>query len=230
MRKYLLLLILLSIGIVLVPLGVMVMLFVRPFEKKGTSGSWYTAIWSWPLVYFNLGCTLKIEGRENIEKGKNYVIIANHSAMLDIPMVQLTGLDMRWVSKSSLLFFPMVGIVLLVQNAILLKRGDAKSAKNMMQKGVGFLKKGVSVSIFPEGTRTKDGKIGEFKAGAFLMAKQAGVDVLPMFLYNSTETEGNKGRVKLRVKILPPQQIGEQRLSEFSQNLNEMYRKEFDKE
>ncbi len=228
MKNALLILVLLVGGVTLLPIEFIVFVLAYPFDKKSRVINWYSKIWGWYLIHGVVGSTVKIEGRENIEKGKSYVIVANHCTLYDIPMIQLLNLNFRWVSKREVLWMPVIGMVLAMQRSITIKRGDAKSARAMMTKGTELLKSGVSVAVFPEGTRSKTGKVGEFKAGAFIMAKSADCEVLPLYLYNSYDmVNPKKWRTRLRVKILPPMKI-EGKVGEFSKKLNEQYRQELD--
>jgi 1-acyl-sn-glycerol-3-phosphate acyltransferase len=92
---------------------------------------------------------------------------------------------------------------------IVINRASAKEAMQLVHsKGKEWLKKGASVSIFPEGTRSKDGQIHNFKAGAFILAKDAGVPILPIVL-DGTNTLVRKGwminwRNRITIKVLPP--------------------------
>ncbi len=125
---------------------------------------------------------VKIEGKEHLEKGKNYVIVSNHQAFYDIPLLHMLKFNARWVAKRELLRFPFVGHAMLIHGDILLKRGDAASAKAMFTKAKRELERGVSIVIFPEGTRTKTGRMGRFKEGAFLLARQTGAEILPVVI------------------------------------------------
>lgn len=218
----------LVLGVLLIPIGLLLYALLYYVDKKWYFGKYYSRVWSFILIKMNPLWSLKIEGKEKIDKKKTYVIVANHNAFADIPMMHFLPLNFRWVSKQEVLKFPVIGVVLRIQRSIVLKRGDPNSAKAMLTKGDELLKNGICVSIFPEGTRSKTGDVGKFKPGAFLMAKSAGVEVLPVMLYNARETKhGAYHRVKLRVKILDPVDISKRKLSEFSQELNQVYINEF---
>ncbi len=169
------------------------------------------------------------EGLENIDPNKSYVIVANHNTFFDIPMTHLLPLNFRWVSKREVLMFPIFGWVLFIQRSLTIKRGSASSAKEMMSKGAKLLNNDVSVAIFPEGTRSRDGKVGEFKPGAFLMAKSAGVEILPVVLYGSRKAIiGNRGIVKLKVKVLSPISFEGKKVGEVTKDLNKQYIEQLD--
>ncbi len=231
MRKLYMMLVVMTGSLLLIPFGFLLFILTQAFDRKAVVMNWYSGVLSWWLIKGNIGCRLTVEGTENIEEGKAYVVIANHSTMLDIPMVHfIPKLNFRWVSKREVLFIPIFGWVLAMQRSITIRRGDAISARAMMAKATKVLNKGVSVTVFPEGTRSKTGKITDFKPGAFIIAKSAEVDILPVMLYNAKaqlDTPLFK-RVDLRVKILPPVSTAGRKLGELSNELNELYRTELD--
>ncbi len=228
MRVAFLAIVLLLGGVVLMPIGIIIYLISWIFDPKFVVMGYYSKVWAWWIIYGNAGCSLKIEGKEHIKRGKAYVVVANHNSMNDIVMGQLLPLNFRWVSKREVFLMPIFGWVLFLQRSLTIRRGNAASAKKMIADGVKLLKSGVSIAVFPEGTRSRDGKVGEFKPGAFLMASSADVEVLPVMLYNSKKALNPKlRRVKLRVEVLPPRKI-EGKISNFAKELNELYRAELD--
>lgn len=150
-----------------------------------------------------------VEGTENIDPAKAYVIIINHSAMIDIPAFYFVPLQFRWVSKDAVFLFPFFGQFLLLHGDIAIKRGHASEAmRKVIMKGCKWLKRGVCVCIFPEGTRSKDGEIHRFKSGAFALAKAADVEVLPVVM-TGTKTLIRPNYLfnwhnEIKIRILPP--------------------------
>ncbi len=231
LRKIYMILVVITGSIILLPFGFVIFILTFPFDRKAYIMNRYSRVLSWWLIHGNVGCRLTVEGAENIEDNKAYVIIANHNTMLDIPMIHfIPKLNFRWISKQEVLYIPIFGWVLAMQRSITIKRGDAISARAMMSRAVNVLNKGVSVMVFPEGTRSKNGKIGDFKPGAFIIAKSAEVDILPVMLYNANKQLSAKlfERVDLRLKILPPVDTSKKKMSELSNELNELYRLELD--
>ena len=129
----------------------------------------------------------RVEGLEHIEKDKPFVIVINHQSMVDIMMLYLVPMTFRWVSKREVYRIPFIGRFLLLHGDITIDRKQgSKAMRKVMEKGQMWLGRGVSVSMFPEGTRSKDGEIHRFKAGAFALAKEAGVGILPVVMDGST--------------------------------------------
>lgn len=148
-------------------------------------------------------------GFENIDKKKPYVIIINHCSMFDVPYLYFVkGLNFRWVAKKELAKMPFFGQMIVLHGDILVDRGTKKGVLEVMQKGKMWLDKGVSVAIFPEGTRSKDDNIANFKTGAFNLAKSAGVGILPIVLSGSRQHIRKSFYFKWRhhtgMQILPP--------------------------
>ena len=180
-----------------------------PFDKKRVVvhrlSKWITD------VVFGLPIFMKREviGLENIDPHKAYVMVLNHNSMVDILSIYNLPLVFKWVSKKEVYRIPIVGQLLYAHGDIVINRASAKEAMQLVHtRGLEWLKKGASVSIFPEGTRSKDGEIHNFKAGAFILAKDAGVPILPIVL-DGTNTMVHKGwlvnwRNKITIRILPP--------------------------
>ncbi|MCH5330226.1 MAG: 1-acyl-sn-glycerol-3-phosphate acyltransferase [Alistipes sp.] len=151
----------------------------------------------------------KVEGLENIDKRKSYVIVINHTSMTDIMALYFVPLEFRWVSKREVFRIPFFGQFLVLHGDIAIERGNgAEAMRKVTAQGRKWLDRGVSVSIFPEGTRSRDGEIGRFKAGAFVLAKEAGAEILPVVM-DGTDTMVRKNRTfrwrnTIKIKILEP--------------------------
>lgn len=151
----------------------------------------------------------RVEGLEHIERGKAYVIVLNHSTVIDIPALYYVPLNFRWVSKREVFKVPFFGQFLHLHGDICIDRGRASEAmEKLLADGKRWIGRGASVAIFPEGTRSKDGEIHRFKAGAFLLAREAGVPILPVVLDGTRTLIGPKAmfnwRNRITVRVLPP--------------------------
>ncbi len=150
-----------------------------------------------------------VEGRipKDIDRHA-YVVIANHESTGDIFLLSSVPWDMRWVAKAELLRIPLMGQMLWLCGDIPLKRGNKKSVLQMLETCRQTLRRGLSVMIFPEGTRSKDGCLGRFKDGAFQLAIEAGVPILPIALTGTRQCWARRafalGRAHARVQILDP--------------------------
>ena len=109
-----------------------------------------------------------------------YVVVANHQSMLDILLLSRLPREMKWMAKESLFRVPWVGWMFVLAGDIPVRRGNAESASEALRKARAYLDRGMSVMIFPEGTRSRTGALQPFKSGAFRLALEAGVPVLPV--------------------------------------------------
>lgn len=128
----------------------------------------------------------RIEGRWPPGK-QAYVVVSNHQSLLDIFLISNVPREMKWVAKKELFKIPWVGLAFKLAGDIPLERGEAASAATMLARARAYLARGMSVMIFPEGTRSRDGKLLPFKAGAFKLALEAGVPILPMAVSGSAQ-------------------------------------------
>ena len=160
-----------------------------------------------------------VVGMEHVDRRKSYVIVLNHSAMTDIPALYYVPLNFRWVSKREVFRLPFFGQFLSLHGDICIDRGRGSEAmEQLLRKGKMWLSRGASVAVFPEGTRSKDGEIHRFKAGAFALAQEAGVDILPIVL-DGTTTLVKKNRLfnwknTITIRILQPVPADEVRATE----------------
>lgn len=163
----------------------------------------------WSMMIYRLCPWWRIEvtGREHIQPGKPYVVVSNHQAMLDIPLLYVLPFNFKWVSKREVYKIPIFGWVLWMHGDVAIERGGTASAKAMLKSCEDYLKRGVSVILFPEGTRTKTGRVNAFKEGAMILAEQNGVDVLPVVIDGTFDAFGQGGIAAphtFQVRILPP--------------------------
>lgn len=151
----------------------------------------------------------RIVGRELIDRKKQYVIVVNHNTVIDIPALYYIPLNFRWVSKREVFKTPFFGQYLVLHGDICINRGHATEAlEQLVRDGKMWISRGASVAVFPEGTRSKDGEIHRFKAGAFTLAKEAGVEILPVVM-DGTKTLIKKNKLfnwrnRITVRVLPP--------------------------
>ena len=151
----------------------------------------------------------EVIGGENIDRKQPYVIVINHTSMMDIMSIYPLPLVFKWVSKREVYRIPMVGRLLFMHGDIVINRASTKEAMQLVHtRGMEWLNKGASVSIFPEGTRSKDGEIHNFKAGAFILAKDAEVPILPVVVAGTNNMVRNRifmnWKNRIRIKVLPP--------------------------
>ena len=116
-----------------------------------------------------------------------YVFVANHSSFTDVFLLARLPWEMKWLSKKSIFQIPLLGWQMKIAWDIPVVRGEKESARNAMRQLRERLDRKVSVLLFPEGTRSRDGSLSEFRDGAFRLAIEAGVDVVPLVIVGATE-------------------------------------------
>ena len=180
-----------------------------PFDPKRkvvhTISKWLTDIvFGLPPMWHR-----RVLGAGHVDPRQAYVIVLNHNSMVDIICFYCVPLVFKWVSKYEVYKIPYIGRFLMMHGDIIIDRGSASQAMGkVMNEGKMWIDRGASVCIFPEGTRSKDGEIHRFKAGAFLLAKKTGVPILPVVLDGTKSVMRSWWRLNWRntitISILPP--------------------------
>ncbi|MCA1741227.1 MAG: 1-acyl-sn-glycerol-3-phosphate acyltransferase [Bacteroidales bacterium] len=149
------------------------------------------------------------EGREKIDQDQAYIIVPTHQSMLDIVFFNMLRHRLRWVSKIEVFRVPLLGWEMRMVKYIELVRGNKSSVIKMMEQCVESLQDGISVVLFPEGTRSLTGVIGKFKTGAFQLAVKTDKPLLPVLIDGTGEILPKKGlifgsRRIVRIRVLDP--------------------------
>ncbi len=154
------------------------------------------------------GIKVKAKGLEYLDPEKPCVFMCNHQSNFDI-LVLFSALpaQFRWIAKAELFRIPLFGRAMRGAGYISIERKERKKAIQSLREAAGRIRNGVSVMIFPEGTRSPDGSIGEFKKGGFVLAYDAGVPVVPVVI-NGTWAIMSKDSLRIkpgevRLTILP---------------------------
>ncbi len=144
---------------------------------------WYSSfqrIWANCLLQTN-GIRVSVGGLENLGKSHSYIFLSNHASLLDIlGIISALPFPVRFMAKKSLAWIPIFGWSLHLSGHILIDRERAQSALKSSKKAASLLKNGVSIIVFPEGTRSPDGQVKEFKGGAFLLALKSQAPIVPV--------------------------------------------------
>jgi 1-acyl-sn-glycerol-3-phosphate acyltransferase len=143
-------------------------------------------IWNLHLLGFG-GVKIEVRGIEKLDMNARYVFVANHQSALDIPVL-IAGLkhQLSFIAKKELFMIPFFGWGIAAMGHIWIDRGNARKAHNSIDRAVRRLRnENISLMLFPEGTRSIDGKLGEFKQASFTLALRAGVQVVPVAIKNA---------------------------------------------
>jgi 1-acyl-sn-glycerol-3-phosphate acyltransferase len=164
--------------------------------------------WSNAVISLNPYWKVHVCGLENIDHKKTYVIVANHQSLADIAVMYQTRMQFKWVAKEDLFKIPFLGWELSLAKHIRLERGDFSSIKKVYRQAAEWLRCGMSVLFFPEGTRSETGDMKDFQNGAFKLAIKEKVPVLPIYLYGTGNAIPKGGRIftataECGLKVLP---------------------------
>ena len=154
-------------------------------------GSFFGMVWAKSSALFT-PMFVKVSGKENIKKGESYVIVANHQSQYDIFLLYgWLGIDFRWIMKKELRKAPFIGYASAKVGHIFLDRSSPRAAVESIEESKKQLVNGTSVVIFPEGTRSRDGKLRKFKKGAFKIAHQLELPILPVTIVGTNKIMGS---------------------------------------
>ena len=199
-----------------------------PFDKKRTVAHRQCFWWSDAVIALNPYWKLDISGMNNIDHNRTYVIIANHQSLADIVVAYQLKMQFKWVAKKSLFKIPFIGWSLSLIKHIKLERGNFGSIKKVYREAAQWLRSGMSVLFFPEGTRSETAEIGDFRNGAFKLAIKERVPILPV-VFEGTGTAIPRGswiftvKTSARLKILPAIETIDYQPSDFA-NLRDLAR------
>ncbi len=170
---------------VALPLQALLLVLTAPFDRNRRIPGRFLRIVGVLIAATFPPWRLRVEGRW---PGKGpYVVVANHQSILDILMLSRLPREMKWVAKESLFKVPWVGWMLRMSGDIPIRRGDAESGGEALGRAKEYLARGMNVMMFPEGTRSAKGTLLPFKSGAFRLALEAGVPVLPVAVHGTAE-------------------------------------------
>lgn len=153
------------------------------FSGQGKFGHWCARAWSW-FILATTGVKVDVTGYEQLQKRKTYVFVSNHQSIYDIPIIFWSiPHQLRIIAKASLAKFPVLGWHLRRTGHVLVDR--RKPGQVTFKKISSILQEGLSLIVFPEGTRSIDGHLGSFKKAVFVLAIEAGLSIVPVSVSGS---------------------------------------------
>lgn len=162
-------------------------------DRKGRAAHWCARAWSW-LILATTGVDVEVEGLDRVRPGHTYVFISNHQSIYDIPVIFASlPFQLRIIAKESLGRFPFLGWHLVRAGHLLVDRRNPDRS-GILNQWRNLVRDRLSLIIFPEGTRSADGRVGRFKAGSFLLALEAGLTIVPLSV-SGTRHVMQKGRL-----------------------------------
>lgn len=222
------------------------LVFVFPFviiwaftvlvDKRLLILHYFANFWGSLLTVLVPGWKIKLIGKEKLNN-KAKIIVANHQSQEDILLIYRLGVPFRWISKAEVFKTPIYGWLMALKGDIKLRRFSKSSIKQMFIDAEKVLRKGCIITIFPEGTRSKTGTLGKFKEGAFKLAQNAEIPIVPVVIYGTGTMliypNGQfKGKHKVIVKVLdeiPYEEIKGKDTSELAKQVKDMIELELNK-
>ena len=142
-------------------------------------------------TFFIIGKSFRVEGRENLNRERKYILMANHASLFDIMGIMTICPGVSWFGRAHLLKIPIFGTFLKVINYIPMQNTDLRNAKQMIEQLISKTQN-QTVAIFPEGTRTNNGKMNNFRRGFLHVLKASELDILPVSLIGFFEFKSKK--------------------------------------
>jgi len=185
----------------------LVWLVSRWFDRRLVGLHLLSSFWGSFYIWFNPLWRVRIKGRGKIPWRRGCVIVSNHQSMLDILVLYHLFAPYKWVSKRENFSIPIIGWLMRLNDYLEIRRGGKHSYAKLMEKARHFLGMGISILIFPEGTRYPGGHLGPFKEGAFRMAMDNRVDIIPIVLDGTARALPKKGAIltgftRIKVRVL----------------------------
>ena len=176
-------------------LGLLV-LFLSFFVRSGNPVHRIARFWGRSILFVSR-IKVSVKGLSNIDGSKSYVYMPNHQSNFDIPVLLGTlKVQFRWLAKAELFKIPIFGQAMRKAGYISIDRNNRESAFESLKVAANKIKSGVSVLIFPEGTRSRDGNIRPFKKGGFVVAIDSGAPIVPIVI-TGTRSIMTKGSLRM---------------------------------
>ncbi len=167
------------------------------FDKSGNSSHKVARIWAKSILFMSR-IEVIVKGFSNIDPSRSYIYMANHLSNFDIPvLLAYLPVQFRWLAKAELFKIPIFGRGMRGCGYISIDRSNRKEAFKSLDKAAQIIRNGVSVVIFPEGTRSREFKVNKFKKGGFVLAVDSQVSVIPVLISGTWHIMSKSG---LRIK------------------------------
>ena len=196
-------------SVLLFPVALVIRGVTAPFDRRLAFLHLFSCFWASLYTWCNPLWIVRIEGKKHLDRRTTYVIVCNHQSLVDILVLFRLFVHFKWVSKAENFRIPFIGWNMTLNRYIRIERGRLKGNLSMMRGAEAALRGGSSVMIFPEGTRSPGGALGEFKAGAFELALRSGIPILPIVIDGTAEALPRRGFIlrgkqAIRIRVLEP--------------------------
>ena len=155
------------------------------FDSTGRFAHWCARTWA-RLILVTTGVQVEVSGLDRLDADRAYVFVSNHQSIYDIPIIFWSlPYQIRIIAKDSLGNFPFIGWHLRRTGHMLVDRRNPTRALNIFTRASTLMKQGLCLIVFPEGTRSRDGRVAPFKGGSFYLALRTGLPVVPLSVVGS---------------------------------------------
>lgn len=194
------------------PFQLVLFILTAPFDRKRVIMHYHSSLWCALALAISPIWKVRITGREHLNRKKAHVVIMNHQSLIDVLIAFRLFYPVKMIGKKVLAWVPIVGWNLFLSGHLMVDRTNTKSQFAAIRKLEALLLAGNSILVFPEGTRTKDGELGEFKKGAFKSAVSTGTALLPVVIDGPYQLLPKKSliapcRRDININILPPIEV-----------------------
>lgn len=194
-------------SIIITPFFLLVWVCTFWWDHRRVTTHMIASFWAWHYQSLIPFWKLRLEGREKIPRRRPVVLVANHRSLVDILALHKLRRHFKWTSKDENFKLPFVGMVLSLNNSVRIKRESMRSGAQFLNQAESEMRKGSSVLLFPEGTRSRTKEMRPFKEGAFVLAKRMGCGVIPIVHTGSEKTfdRGSwvlKGKTTIQIRVL----------------------------
>ena len=202
-------------SIIITPFFLLVWVSTFWWDRRTLASHMMATFWAWHYQSLVPFWKLRLEGRKKIPWNRPVVMVANHRSLIDILALHKLRRPFKWVSKAENFKLPFVGMVLSLNNHVKINRESLRSGAQFLSQAEDEIKKGSSILLFPEGTRSRTKEMRPFKEGAFLLAKKRECGVIPIVHIGSEKTfdRGSwvlKGKTTIHIRVLdeiPPEEV-----------------------
>ncbi|HPA14607.1 MAG TPA: lysophospholipid acyltransferase family protein [Desulfobacterales bacterium] len=167
------------------------------FGSGGNAPHIVARIWARSLLFASR-IRVTVKGLSNIDPKRSFIYMSNHQSNFDIPvLLAYLPVQFRWIAKNELFKIPIFGYAMKRAGYISIDRSGRKSTLQSIRNAAEIIRNGVSVIIFPEGTRSQDGNLKSFKNGGFVLAVDSGVPIIPIIIHGTWQIMSKN---QLRIK------------------------------
>ena len=194
-------------SIIITPFFLLVWVFTFWWDQRRVVTHMMATFWAWHYQSLILFWKLDLEGRKKIPWNRPVILVANHRSLMDTVALNKIRRPFKWTSKAENFKLPFIGMVLSLTNSVKIRRESHRSGAQFLSQAEAEIKKGSSILLFPEGTRSKTAEMNPFKEGAFFLAKKTGSGIIPIVLTGSEKTfdRGSwvlKGKAHIHIRVL----------------------------